>query len=262
MDQVDGTITTEARGPLWMMGINRPAKLNGFTPEMFEQLAAAYTALETRDDLLVGILFAHGTHFTAGLDLPRFAERMASNAEVSPVSGVDPFGLRPPVRTKPIIAACRGITYTAGLEMALAADVIIAASDCRFAMVEPKRGLMPTGGATVRFVERGGWGNAMRWLLTGDEFGAEEALRIGIAQEIVPPDTVLARAIELGTSIAERAPLAVRAIRANALLYATQGEAAAMAAFGPTQQQLAKSADFAEGVRSFIEKRAARFSGV
>jgi enoyl-CoA hydratase len=219
------------------------------------------TQLEADESLRVGVLFGHGPHFTAGLDLPKWAGSFAKGDDFTSPAGVDPYNRQPPWRTKPVIAAVQGITFTAGLEMALGADIIIAASDCRFAMMEPKRGLMPTGGATFRFVERGGWGNAMRWLLTGDEFDADEAKRIGIVQEIVAPGAQLERAIALAEIIAARAPLAVQATKANALTYALHGQAACVADFTPTQQRLSASADFKEGVQSFIEKRAAVFVG-
>lgn len=259
----EGEITTEARGAVWLMGINRPHKLNGFTPAMFDQLAAAYERLESDPDLRVGVLFAHGPHFTAGLDLPMFAGRFADDSDFAGVTGdrIDTFGRRAPWRRKPLITAVKGITFTAGLELALASDIIIAANDVRLAMMEPKRGLMACGGATYRFVERGGWGNAMRWLLTGDEFGAEEGYRIGIIQEIVAPGFELNRAIALAESIATRAPLAVQATRANALTYALDGEAACAAEFGDISNRLANSQDFQEGVASFREKRAANFTG-
>lgn len=264
-DKENGTITTEVLpGGVWRMGINRPAKLNGFTPEMFEALAAAYARLDADPDLRVGVLFAHGPHFTAGLDLPRFAGHFGAARDFASSGegeGIDLFGRRPPWRVKPLIAAVRGITFTAGLELALAADIIVAGSDTRLAMMEPKRGLMAAGGATFRMVERGGWGNAMRWLLTGDEFDAEEGRRIGIIQEIVSPELVLDRATELAQMITARAPLAVQATRANALTYALEGEAACIAGFGAVSNRMAATEDFAEGLQSFIEKRPAVFKG-
>jgi enoyl-CoA hydratase len=258
----DGDISVELQGHVLLIGLNRPAKYNGMTPKMFAELIAAFTRLEDDDEAWVGVLHAHGPHFTAGLDLPKFVPTMQSDGlDMTGDTGIDPFNLRGPWRTKPVIAAVKGITFTAGLEMALGSDIIIAGDDCRFAMMEPKRGLMPTGGATFRFVERGGWGNAMRWILTGDEFDSAEALRIGIVQEVVAPDQVLTRAVELAQTIAARAPLAVRAARMNALTYAKQGEAAAIAEFKPVQRGLSGTQDFAEGVQSFVERRAANFKG-
>jgi enoyl-CoA hydratase len=258
----DGDITTEQRGHIWLIGLNRPAKYNGMTPHMFAMLTDAYEELERNPELRVGVLFGHGDHFTAGLDLPKFTSAMAKGGDLLSAQGrMDVFGLRAPWRTKPLITAVKGITFTAGIEMALAGDIIIAAKDARFSQLETKRSLMPTGGATFRFVERGGWGNAMRWLLTGDEFSAEEAYRIGLVQQLVEPGQELIKALEIAEAIAQRAPLAVQATLANARLYAQSGEAAAIAEFTPTQQRLSKTKDFAEGVQSFIERRAAKFTG-
>jgi enoyl-CoA hydratase len=258
----DGDITTEQRGHLWLIGLNRPEKFNGLTPLMFNLLIEAYEELERNPELRVGILFGHGDHLTAGLDLPKFTAAMAGGADPLRLQGrIDPFNLHPPFRTKPILTAAKGISYTAGLEMALGGDIVIAAQGTRFRMIETRRSLMPTGGATFRFIERGGWGNAMRWLLTGDEFSAEEAYRIGLVQEIVQPGAELETALSIAERIATAAPLAVQATLANAQLYAKQGEAAAIAEFAPTQQRLSATADFQEGIQSFIERREAKFTG-
>ena len=120
---------------------------------------------------------------------------------------------------------------------------------------------MATGGATLRFVERGGWGNAMYHLLTSDEFDAAEAKRIGLVQEVVPAGTQLERAIEIATQIAACAPLAVQETKASARRYVEQGFDAAVQALGPTQKMLLASKDAKEGVQSFAERRAAKFTG-
>ncbi len=155
----------------------------------------------------------------------------------------------------------QGICFTLGIEMMLAADIVIAAADTRFAQLEVKRGLMPTGGATIRMVERAGWGNAMRYLLTGDEFDAPTALRLGFIQEIVEPGAQRERAMELARAIAAQAPLAVKATITNARIALNDGHAAAVASFGSTQTRLLASEDFQEGLRSFKEKRVPGFNG-
>lgn len=260
----EGTIVTERRGALLLIGINRPAKRNGFTPRMFRELGEAYTLLDDDPALRVGVLHAFGDHFTAGLDLPTIAPLMRSGEKAVPPGLVEPTDLGTRGyrrRTKPMVVAVKGITYTLGIELMLAADIVVAADDCRFAQLEVKRGIMATGGATLRMAERAGLGNALLHLLTGDEFGADEALRLNFVQKVVPATTVLEEALRIAQAIAEQAPLAVVATRLNALKAVEHGPLAAMDEFVATQQRLSASEDAAEGVRSFIDKRPARFTG-
>ena len=260
-DPADGSITTAQRDGLFLIGIDRPAKLNGFTPVMLRGLAQAYTAFEREPRARCAVVFAEGPHFTAGLDLPKVAPHLGGNTLLVEEGEIDPFGLRPPFRGKPVVVAVQGICFTLGVELMLAADIVIASSDTRFAQLEVKRGLLPTGGATIRMVERAGWGNAMRYLLSGDEFDAQTALRLGFIQEIVQPGRQIERAIELAKHIADHSPLALAATIENARVAHREGPAAAAAQFGVTQTRLLASADFQEGMRSFKEKRPPRFRG-
>lgn len=258
----EGQITVEQRGHVLLMGIDRTEKRNGLTPQMWDQLRDAYTRLDEEEELRVGILFGHGEHFTAGLDLPKWSERMkAAGGAPRESKRVDPTGLSGRSCSKPVICAVRGITYTAGIEYMLGADIVVAADDCRFSQLEPKRGIMATGGATLRFVERGGWGNAMYHLLVVDEFDAAEALRCGLVQEVVPAGTELDRALELADKIAMLAPMAIQATKASSRLYVLKGQEAAVAEFQKTQRRLANSEDAAEGVASFVERREPVFKG-
>jgi len=256
-----GRVDLMVENHLLVIRINRPEKRNGFTPEMGLALAQAYTRLEQDDELRVGILCAEGDHFTGGLDLPRWAEAMREGRSMWPADLVDPFDLREPRRSKPVVAAVQGICYTLGIELMLAADVVVAADNCRFSQLEVKRGIMATGGATVRMAERAGTGTALYHLLVADEFGAQEALRAGYVQEIVPAAALFGRARELAQRIANNAPLAVVASRRNVLLSVEQGREQAIAAFRSVQAALAASEDAAEGIASFKARRAAQFKG-
>jgi enoyl-CoA hydratase len=264
MPPAEGTITTERREALLLVGINRPAKRNGFTPRMFRELALAYTLLEDDPALRVGVLFAHGAHFTGGLDLPAIAPFMQRGEKLWPPGAVEPLDLGSPGlrrRSKPMVAAVQGITFTLGIELMLAADVVVAADDCRFSQLEVQRGIMATGGATLRMAQRAGLGNAMLHLLTGDEFGAAEALRLNFVQKVVPAGSQLAEAIRIAETIAAQAPQAVVATRLSVLQAIERGPLEAMAEFVAVQQRLSRTEDAAEGVRSFVERRPARFTG-
>ncbi len=257
----DGRITSELQGHVFLIGIDRPKKLNGFSPKMLTEMAQAFTAFEREEEVWVGLLFAHGANFTAGLELDKVAPVMRERGSVYPVGNVDPLSLRPPIRTKPLVAAVQGICFTLGIELMLAADIVVAADDCRFAQIEVGRGIMPAGGATIRMVERAGWGNAQRYLLTGDEFGAQEALRLGFVQEVVPAGQQKERALVIARTIAEQAPLAVRASLASSRISVDQGPHAAIREFNAQQSLLMATEDAAEGVRSFTERRKGRFTG-
>jgi enoyl-CoA hydratase len=257
----EGRITTERHEHVFSIGIDRPKKLNGFSPEMLVELAQAFTRFERDEAAWVGVLWAHGPNFTAGLELDKVAPVMRERGTVFPVGTVDPLSLRPPIRSKPLVCAVQGICFTLGIELMLAADIVIAAEGTRFAQIEVKRGIMPAGGATFRMVERAGWGNAQRYLLTGEEFGPAEALRLGFVQEVVPAGTERQRAFELARLIAEQAPLAVGASLASSRLAVDHGLHAAIRELNAQQARLMATDDAAEGMRSFVERRQGRFAG-
>src|SRR5271168_244172 len=216
MRDPDGEVKTETRGHVLLIGIDRPEKRNGFTPKMFAELARACTLLERTHELRCAVLYAEGDHFTAGLDMPKIAPLRLAGRPLYPPEEVDPFNLRAPFRTKPLVIALKGICFTVAVELMLASDIAIAADSCRFSQLEVKRGIMAGCGATFRMVERAGWGNAMKLLLTGDEFTAAEALRCNFVQEVVPAGEEISRALAYAERIAEQAPLAVYAMMESA----------------------------------------------
>ncbi len=171
----------EIRGHVLTIGLNRPEKRNAFDVDMYLQLAGALGELHRNPELRVGVVYAVGEHFTGGLDLPKWAPVFASGGMPTlPEGGIDPCGLQGERLKKPLIYALQGTCLTIGIELMLAADIRIAASNTQFGQIEVKRGIYAVGGATVRWLQEIGWGNAMRYLLTGDLLNAAEAHRMGL----------------------------------------------------------------------------------
>jgi enoyl-CoA hydratase len=259
----EGKVTTEQRDHVLLIGLDRVAKRNAFDLAMYQGLALAYGVLDREPELRCGVLFAHGDHFTAGIELAQWAPLLkAGHFPPQPEGAIDPLGLdqRQHLR-KPLVMAVQGFCLTIGLELLLATDVRVAAANTRFAQIEIKRGIYPVGGATVRLIQEVGWGNAMRYLLTGDEFGAAEALRIGLVQEVVEPGKQIQRAIEIAEVIAAQAPRGVQATLASARLTRSQGEETALARLLPDLVPIMSSEDVKEGLQSFLERRQAKFTG-
>ena len=253
-------ITLETREHVLLIGLHRPDKRNAFDLAMLRQLGEAFTRFEEDPALRCAVLFGHGEHFPAGLDLAEVGPAVAAGQPLFPAGSVDPLGLGR-ARSKPLVLAVQGWCLTIGIELALAADIRLAAHDARFGQIEVKRGIFPFGGATLRMPEQLGWGDAMRWLLTGDIFDAAEALRIGLVQELCPPDRLLHRAAEIAATIARQAPLGVQATLRTAHAARTSGESAAIAPMMAELRTIMASDDAREGLQSFLERRDARFTG-
>jgi enoyl-CoA hydratase/carnithine racemase len=146
------------------------------------------------------VVCGEGSDFTAGLDMPKFFGPKAERADI-PAENIDVFALKRRCR-KPVVTAVQGIVYTIGIEMMLAGDIVVAASNSRFCQMEAKRGIAPLGGAHFRSLTRAGWGDAMYHLFLCYEFDAAQAYRIGLVQEVVEPGRQIERAMELAQAIA------------------------------------------------------------
>lgn len=256
-------ITLERAGHVLLIGVNRPEKRNAFDLAMIDALAAAYEELGDNPGIRAGVLFAHGDHFSAGLDLAEVGPVVAEKGPAALAGGrkYDPFALWAPRVPKPVVMAVAGIAFTVSIELALASDIVIAAEGVRFRQLEIGRGILPFGGATIRAPRYLGWGNAMRFLLTGEEFGAAEALRIGLAQEVVPHGQHVARARAIAELVARQAPLGVDGTLVNSGIAIEQGEVAAREHLRGLLPRILASEDAKEGVASFLERREASFTG-
>ncbi|TDF64538.1 crotonase/enoyl-CoA hydratase family protein [Cupriavidus sp. L7L] len=246
-------------GHIGVITIDNAAKKNALTPEMMQQYSSLLTEFEQDDDLWVLVIDPAGEHTTAGLDMPKFFGPTAT-AKPIPEGQVDPFGLKRRC-TKPVIFVVQGITYTAGIEMMLASDIVIAADTARFGQVEAKRGIAPFGGAHFRYLTRTGWGNAMYHLFLCEEFTAQRALELGFVQEVHPYGKHRERALELAQQICKCAPLGLRATKIASMKFLEAAEKAAIEAIPEIRRTVLGSEDFKEGIKSFMERREAVFEG-
>jgi enoyl-CoA hydratase len=255
-------VTVDRDGHILLIGFNRADKRNAADWQLLQELSLAYGELERDPELRCGLVYAHGDHFTGGLDLADVAPRIgADGLDIVPEGGINPWQVSGEELTKPVVIAVQGICLTLGIELVLASDIAVAAAGTTFAQIEVARGILPFGGATIRFPRAAGWGNAMRWILTGDTFDAAEALRIGLVQEVVPDGEQYNRALEIAKRVAAQAPLAVQAALANAKLAVRDGEAAAETQLQPQLARLVKTQDAAIGMQAFLSRTEAKFVG-
>jgi enoyl-CoA hydratase len=258
-----GNVLVERRGGVLLIGIERPEAQNRFDAPMLIGLGKAYHRLDHEDELRVAVLYGVGHDFSLGIDREAFAAAQASG-QLPPKDPdyINPVGLKAPYRMKPLVIAVHGGTKYLGHELFLASDIRVAANDTVFSQGEVARGVFPGGGATVRFAREAGWGNAMRYMLTGDEWGAAEAYRLGLLQEITAPGKELDCALDLANKIAGAAPLGVRATLASSRQALAADEATALAALQVEFTRLLQSQDAKEFQRALQEGRAPVYRGL
>lgn len=254
-------VTTERREHVFVMTLNRQAKRNAFDEEMFRALCLAYTELEDDPDLRCGVLLGNGPHFTAGADLGDIAFKILDGVELLDPDLVNPWLTTGRRRSKPVVAGVHGRCFTLGIELLLAADIRIADETTRFAQIEVCGGILPFGGATSRFVQTSGWGNAMRWMLTGEDFDAAEAMRIGLVQEIVPAGQHEVSAMRIAERIAAQAPLGVQATMTSAGLAAEGNQADCHERLAGEVQRLLATEDARIGLTAFLNQTRPEFVG-
>jgi enoyl-CoA hydratase len=249
-------VLTEVTDGVGVLTLNRPAAKNAVDLATTEALAAALDDFEARDDVTVLVLTGAGGTFCAGMDLKAFAR-----GERPRIEGRGFAGLTEAPPAKPLIAAVEGWALAGGCELALTADLIVAARDARFGIPEVKRGLFAAGGGVLRLAKALPYQRAMEMALTGDPLTSEEAHRFGLVNVLTEPGGALAGARGLAARIAANGPLAVRA--SKALIAGSVGwtDRAALDAQQELADQVFGSADALEGARAFAEKRAPVWRG-
>ena len=168
--------------------------------------------------LRAAILFGHGENFSRGIDVEGFKSLAGTGKPwIASTGTIDPLAKRAPLLTKPLIVVTHGETWNLAHELHLVADIRIASADTRFGQDENTHGRFPGGGATIRFPREVGWGNAMRYMLTGDHWSAEEAYRMGEVQKVAPDaKEALEAGIRIANKIADCGPLGIKTTLASA----------------------------------------------
>jgi enoyl-CoA hydratase/carnithine racemase len=255
-------ITVERRGQIVLIGINRPYIHNRIDPEAYSALAKAYYQYDHDPSLRAAVLFGHGNDFSRGIDVDAFAAIVTSGRPRTTASDtIDPLAKTSRL-SKPLVVVVHGDTWNMGHELHLVADIRVAAADTRFGQDENTHGRFPGGGATIRFVREAGWGNAMRYMLTGDHWGAEEALRMGVVQEVSPtPAAALETGIKFAEKIAACGPLGIKTTLASAHLVIDPAEADALSKTSAQYGALYRTEDFKEGRSAEAEGRPPIYQG-
>jgi len=258
----EAKITVERRAGIVLIGVNRPEVYNRFDPDAFFGLATAYYDFDNDPTLRAAVLFGHGESFSRGIDVDAFASLARNGRPFAVKDGMlDPFG-RTQKLSKPLIAVVHGDTWNMGHELHLVADIRVASADVRFGQDENTHGRFPGGGSTIRFPAEAGWGNAMRYMLTGDHWGAQEAYRMGVIQQIAPtPAAALEAGIGLARKIAACGPLGIKTTLESAHLSIDQSEAAAFARLDEQFGGLFHTEDFIEGRKAEAEGRPPVYQG-
>ena len=252
LEQIDGHVAT--------LTINRPDKLNALNIATRSAIVKALDELARNDEVRVVVITGAGEKsFVAGADISEFEGRSPIDqfrvmTDASMFQAVGDF-------PKPTIAAINGFCLGGGCELALACDIRIASDKAKLGQPEINLGLLPGGGGTQRLPRLVGMGAAFKLLYTGDFIRADEALRIGLVDEVVPAADLAARAAELAASIGQKSPVALglikQAVRASARAPIDEGLREEITLFSLAFA----SEDMKEGVDAFLNKRQAKFTG-
>lgn len=245
------TVDVEVDGNVAVLAINRPQVRNAIDFDTATAISAALDGLEADSSVRAIVITGRGGFFSAGMDLKAFS----SSGQRPIVEGRGAFGVVENPPAKPLIAAVEGAALGGGLEIAMAADLIVAAEDARLGLPEVARGLVATAGGVLRLPSRIPRSLALEMIMTGAPISAARAYEIGLVNHVVPTGETLTRATEIARAIARNAPMAVRAAKAVANRAHGWSDADAFMLQRRYTDPVRESADAAEGAKAFVEKR-------
>ncbi|HTQ26757.1 MAG TPA: enoyl-CoA hydratase-related protein [Puia sp.] len=241
--------------------LNRPEKLNAFNREMALLLQARLDECASLHEVRCVYITGAGKGFSAGQDLAEVADPSGPGMEKILAEHYNPIVTRIRNLPKPVVAAVNGVAAGAGVNMALCADVIIAASSASFVQAFSKIGLIPDSGGTFSLPRLIGWQRASALMMMGDKISAAEALTMGMIYKLFPDTEFAEGSLKIAGQLAQM-PTRALALTKHALNYSfVNSWESQLLLEDDLQQKAAATHDYQEGVRAFIEKRPARFSG-
>lgn len=257
---MSSAITYEKRNRIAYVTINRPEAMNALGVEHSNEMTQIWTDFRDDPEIWVAILTGSGDKaFCAGADLKTYTPSLAQRDTYDVRQDANRFGFGGITRGleiwKPLIAAVNGYALAGGLELSLACDIRIASENAKFGCSEVKRGFHHCDGGTVRLPLIVGLGNALKMQLTGEQIDAREALRIGLVSEVVTPRDLLPTAERYASTIIKNGPLGVRSAKESMLRSLGRVLEDALRYENILFSTLTHTEDYAEGPRSFAEKR-------
>ena len=252
------TLIVETRGPVTLITLNRPQALNALNSQVLADLIAALEAFDADDSQGCAVLTGSEKAFAAGADIKEMSDQgFAAMYGGNFFAGYD----RVTATRKPVIAAVAGYALGGGCELAMMCDFILAADTAKFGQPEIKLGVTPGMGGSQRLPRAVGKAKAMEMCLTGRMMGAEEAERAGLVARIVPAAELIDDAVKTATTIAEMAPLAVKANKEMVNAAYETGLAMGVQFERRLFHGLFGTADQKEGMAAFAEKRPGKWTG-
>lgn len=250
----------EFKDNILIVTISKEESLNALNSELLEELNDYFTELADREDVKVVILTGAGKAFVAGADIKEMSELSAEEGYKFANKGMEAF-FKIERLNKPVIAAINGFALGGGCELALSCDIRIASKKAKIGQPEVGLGITPGFGGTQRLPRAIGTSDAKRMIFTGEHVSADEAYRIGLVSEVVEPEELLDKALELANKIAKNSKIAVRyakqAIDTGMQTDLNSGMDIERANFG----LCFATEDQKEGMKAFLEKRSAQFNG-
>jgi enoyl-CoA hydratase len=253
-------IDYEKEGNMATITMNRPEAMNCLNQADMEELGRVWIDFRDDDQIWVAVLTGAGdSAFSAGADLAELIPKL--NSGEVPILPRMPAFLKNVACYKPIIAAVNGFCLAGGTEILQATDIRIAAEEATFGLPEVKLGLFPVAGSTIRLPRQIPYCRAMEILLTGDSMTADEALRMGLINRVVPKEDLMNTALRIALKLSSNGPLAVRAIKESVLRAydIPQEQGYYLEAF--LASRVFGTRDAAEGPKAFLEKRAPVYEG-